>query len=417
MRLKFSVVLVLLFALTFAVFAQDEEETTEFQDLYSEVPTVRGEDGAFILGDPDAPVTVIEFADFLCPACQQYQPTITTFIEDYVLTGQAKFEYRFFLVIDPFLSGLSAAVGECAYEQGAFWTVNKELYRLAEAREIDENLISVIAENVGLDEAQLDTCVNEPRFFQYQEDIAYGQDLSVSSTPSIRVKAGDGLAGVLVVGDMYYDRSGVSVATLAEFVASETPEDHVLLVNQVLNDENSQDTSLIDDEDCAAPCWRGIVPGETTLEDAIAILEAQDDLGELNIQSNEVATAITFGDPLCCQLVSQDNQTVTLFQLNTAPLMTLGAVIERYGEPDLIEGAVITRSQTVHNLYFLDHNIVLFVFAEGADAPLSEESPIVGTVYVDPALYAEVLAGVPLSSWNGYQALSDYDLPAEPMGQ
>lgn len=415
MRLKLSVIFMLVLALTVGVWAQEDEATTEFEDLYSEVPTVRGEDGAFILGDPDAPVTVIEFADFLCPACQNYQPTVTSFIESYVLTGQAKFEYRFFLVIDPFLSGLSAAVAECSYDQGAFWTTNKEIYRLAEAREIDENLVSVVAANVGLDEAELDACVNEPRFFQYQEDIAYGQDLSVGSTPSIRVKVGDdGLAGVLVIDDVYYDRSGVSVETLGDFVTHETPEDHVLLVNQVLSDDYLHDTSLLDgDEDCDTVCWRGIVPGSTTLEEAIAILEAQDDLGELDVQTNDVATGIIFGEPNCCQVVSQDNETVTLIQLNTAPLMTLGAIIERYGEPDLIEGVVVTRSQVVHNLYFLAHNMVIFAFAEGADAPLSEESPIVGMVLVDPEVYQMVLAGIPLTEWDGFQALSDYDIPAE----
>lgn len=413
MRFKLSVIFVMLFAISFAVFAQDEEETTGFQDLYYEVPTIRAEDGAFILGDPDAPVTVIEFADFLCPACQQYHGAVNSFIQNHVLTGEAKFEYRFYLVIDPFLSGLSAAVAECSFEQGAFWATNEELYRLAEAREIDENLVSVIATNLSLDEAALDTCVNEPRYFQYQEDMAYGQDLSVASTPSIRVKVGDEPAGLLLVNDVYYDRGGISVATLGEFVVSETPENYVYKLNQALRDDYLQDTSLIEDSDCTALCWRGIVPGETTLDEAIAILEAQEDLGELIVQSNEVATGISFGDPTCCQLVSQDNETVTILQLGLAPLMTLGEVIEHYGEPSLIEGVLLTRSQIIHNLYFLEHNLVIFALAEGVDVALSEESPIVGAVYVDPVLYQQVLEGTLLAEWNGYQALSDYDLPAE----
>lgn len=413
MRFKLSVVFIMLLALTMSVFAQDEEATT-FEDLFSEVPTIRGEDGAFILGDPDAPVTVIEFADFLCPACQQYHETVNDFIEEYVLTGQAKFEYRFFLVIDPFLSGLSSAVAECSFEQGAFWTTNEELYRLAVAREIDDNLVSVVATNLSLDEQALDACVNEARLFQYQEDVLYGQELGVGSTPSIRVRVGDdSSAGVIQIEESLYQRGGVPAPILGEFVTSETPQDLVYVVNQALRDDYLNDTALIDDEECGAPCWRGITPGVTTLEEAIAILEAQDDLGELDIQTDGMSTSILFGEAPCCQLFSQDNEQVTILQANTAPLMTLGAVIERYGEPDLIEGVVFTRQQIIHNLYFVELNMGVFAFTDGVDSPLSEDSPIVGWVFVEPVIYQQVLSGTALAEWNGYQALSDYDIPAE----
>lgn len=412
MRFKFSVMLLALFAMSFSVFAQ-EDEATDYQDLFAEVPTIRAEDGAFVLGDPDAPVTVSIFADFLCPACQQYHATANDFIEEYVLTGQAKFEYRFFLVIDPFLSGLSSAVAECSFEQGAFWATNDELYRLAEAREIGDDLVSVVATNLSLDEEALDACVNEARLFQYQEDVVYGQELGVGSTPSIRVQVGDNPAGVLQIGENLYQGGGVALNILGEFVTSETPEDMVYLVNQALRDDNLSDRGLIEDEDCGAPCWRGITPGVTSLEDAIAILEAQDDLGTLDVQTDGVSTSIVFGEVPCCQLFSQDNEQVTILQLNTAPVMTLGEVIERYGEPDLIEGVLFTRQQIIHNVYFLDHNIGVFVFTDGVDSPLSEESPVVGFVIVEAELFEQVLAGSALSEWNGFQALSDYDIPAE----
>ena len=59
--------------------------------LFADIPQSRTEDGAFVLGDPDAPVTIVEFADFMCPHCQAYQTTVNRFIEQYVATGQAKF--------------------------------------------------------------------------------------------------------------------------------------------------------------------------------------------------------------------------------------------------------------------------------------------------------------------------------------
>src|SRR5215211_1662360 len=71
---------------------QTTASSVDFQALN---PT-RSEDGAFIIGNPEAPITVIEFADFGCPHCLEYKPTIEQFIRDYVVTDKARFEFRVF---------------------------------------------------------------------------------------------------------------------------------------------------------------------------------------------------------------------------------------------------------------------------------------------------------------------------------
>ena len=43
---------------------------------YSGIPQTRSDDGAFVLGEADAPITIVEFADFLCPHCQTYHATM-----------------------------------------------------------------------------------------------------------------------------------------------------------------------------------------------------------------------------------------------------------------------------------------------------------------------------------------------------
>src|SRR4051794_33993937 len=50
-------------------------EASAVTDIYSDIPQSRTEDGAFVLGDPDAPITIIEFLDWGCPHCQAYKPT------------------------------------------------------------------------------------------------------------------------------------------------------------------------------------------------------------------------------------------------------------------------------------------------------------------------------------------------------
>ncbi len=85
----------------------------EAADQYADIPKSRTADGAFVLGNPDALVRLIEFSDFLCTSCQNYETVIQHFIEQYVLTGEAQLEYRMFPVIDPVLSSLSASLVEC----------------------------------------------------------------------------------------------------------------------------------------------------------------------------------------------------------------------------------------------------------------------------------------------------------------
>ena len=76
-------------------------------------------DGGFVLGNPNAPITMIEFADFACPHCQEYHPMITQFLADYVVTGKAKFEYRVFPTAGGQLSEYTGQLLECAEEQKA----------------------------------------------------------------------------------------------------------------------------------------------------------------------------------------------------------------------------------------------------------------------------------------------------------
>src|SRR5688572_1885482 len=70
----------LLFATTSAR-SSDSKATPEVtaavvDNPYADIPFSRTVDGAPVLGDPDAPITIVEFADFACPPCQRYQPTM-----------------------------------------------------------------------------------------------------------------------------------------------------------------------------------------------------------------------------------------------------------------------------------------------------------------------------------------------------
>jgi protein-disulfide isomerase len=158
---------------------------------YDDIPQSRTADGAFVLGDPDAPVTIVEFADFLCPACQGYKPTIDRFLTEYVLTGQAKFEYRMLPTQGP-ISNFAAQLAECSDEQmeSGFWVAHDELFAITSSQRVDRNNVGrVLAERLDLDYAQLLECTS--RVNQVETDQRYAQQNGVTSTPTMRVRYGD----------------------------------------------------------------------------------------------------------------------------------------------------------------------------------------------------------------------------------
>jgi len=86
-------------------------------------------DGQPIIGDPNAPVTIIEFSDFQCPFCSRFhEQTLPTIMENYIDTGKVKFVYRDLpLSFHPNANPASIAA-ECANEQGKFWEYHNMLF-------------------------------------------------------------------------------------------------------------------------------------------------------------------------------------------------------------------------------------------------------------------------------------------------
>lgn len=161
-------------------------------DALSDIPRNRADDGAFVLGNPEAPITVIEFADFFCPACQQYKSDINTLIENEVKAGRAKFEYRMIVTAGGANMTYAGQMAECADElrPGSFWEAYEVLYDMASRNAFGNNASSVFAERMGLEVGELIACTRDSD--QVDIDSRYARSLGVSSTPTVLVKIGDG---------------------------------------------------------------------------------------------------------------------------------------------------------------------------------------------------------------------------------
>ena len=80
------------------------------------------------LGAPDAPVMIIEFAEFYCPFCAKFTwETFPQLERDYIRTGLVRYEMRN-LVVHGEHALLAAVAGECAHAQGKFWPFMERIF-------------------------------------------------------------------------------------------------------------------------------------------------------------------------------------------------------------------------------------------------------------------------------------------------
>jgi len=154
-----------------------------------------------VLGNADAPLTIVEFSDFSCPYCgaasgqakdmvdymKQNDPTwvapVPEIIKDYVNTGKAKLVYKYSIGH----SGAKPAtlVAFCLNDQGLFW----EMHDLAFANQDDVEDLSkmkMLAQSIRADMTKLNSCLDSNKYdSKLDEDEALGQQIGIGGTPAI----------------------------------------------------------------------------------------------------------------------------------------------------------------------------------------------------------------------------------------
>lgn len=165
---------------------------------YSSMETTQTDDGGWVIGSPDAPVTIVEFADFRCGHCQDYKSTVNQILEELVATGQARFEFRAFPVIQPRggatsdgYANMAHCAGTLSDEGAVFWQAHDMLYSYAEDgtsnSEAGRNLAS---EFDNFSYAELLECMEDNDFIQSNQQLA--RSVGVSGTPAMRFRGPDG---------------------------------------------------------------------------------------------------------------------------------------------------------------------------------------------------------------------------------
>lgn len=152
-----------------------------------------------VLGDPNAPVVIVEYSDFECPFCAQYFTGAYQQIkEQYIDTGVARLYYKDFPLenIHP-LARPAAIVANCIYEEqgdAAFYAFHDTLFGL-QGRLISVDNITRLAVASGMSPATIDACMNDPAYDdEITMDMNEGQSIGVNGTPSFVIN------GELVIG-------------------------------------------------------------------------------------------------------------------------------------------------------------------------------------------------------------------------
>jgi len=139
-------------------------------------------------GDPNAPVTIVEFADFQCPFCGRFATGAGRQIEEtYVQQGQVRMGYQHFAFLGP-ESLWAAEASECAAEQGKFWEYHDYLFEHQAGENqgaFTRDNLKVFTANLGLDTELFNSCLDTSKYADVvQNETASVQALGVRSTPS-----------------------------------------------------------------------------------------------------------------------------------------------------------------------------------------------------------------------------------------
>jgi len=373
---------------------------------YAGLSTFRRIDGGLVLGDPNAPVTIVVFEDFLCPHCQNYQPNLDTFIEEYVRTGQAQFEFRFYPLVDPQHSVALAKTAECVAAQALerFWDAHDLLFEFARRGRLD-NPADRVAQSLNLDAAALNACLD--RSIQFLIDTRLGQSALVAGTPAVRVRQNGGALELLFLGERPIDRGAPTIFQLRALMDGDGDVTIGPPERTLINERFLADTSLISGESCQPPCWRGIVPGETTLAEALEIARALDNIAIVNQGEQEFQFGLIDG-PACCQVSADGSQTVTAIILQFAPAMTLGDAIGKYGEPLFFRGQPYAEAEALLWFWYPDLHTMIQALVPGVDGMLQAESPIVAAYYLADIVMTEASQADVFKPWRGYVGYKDY---------
>lgn len=177
---------------------KDAEKTqaTDVQTPETQTPqkvqmSVFSENSSPILGDSNAPITIVEFGDYQCFFCNKFfHDTESQLQDNYIKTGKAKLIFKDFTIIGAD-SVVAAHAAHCADEQGKFWEYHDTLYNSWTGENNGwasaQNQLK-FAKQLGLDETKFTECMKSEKYKdKIQSSANDAKTLGLTGTPAFFV--------------------------------------------------------------------------------------------------------------------------------------------------------------------------------------------------------------------------------------
>ena len=182
---------------------QKQTEITKIQSL-----SVFTDNASPILGNPNAPITMVEFGDYQCTFCSKFfHETENSIITNYIKTGKVKILFKDYIILGQ--DSINAAnAAHCANDQKLFWEYHSMLYNNWAGENTgwaDLAHLHEFANTLGLDMDVFSTCMSDLKWNELVNLSSIdGQKLGVTGTPTFFV-INQNNEVVKITGAQHYD--------------------------------------------------------------------------------------------------------------------------------------------------------------------------------------------------------------------
>jgi len=149
------------------------------------------ENGSPLLGDPSAPITILEWGDYQCTFCYRFhQSSLNIILQEYIDSGKINLVFKDFPLNGPD-SILGAEAAYCAGDQGKYWSFHNELYsNWAGERTgwINYDSLNQFAKSVNLELDEFTSCLDKHKYKQKVLELEkFGKEIGIDATPSFLI--------------------------------------------------------------------------------------------------------------------------------------------------------------------------------------------------------------------------------------
>ncbi|MBN8548597.1 MAG: DsbA family protein [Deltaproteobacteria bacterium] len=199
-------------------FEQAREKSAPVQKQSTKLDSSSSDD--FVMGSPDAPITIMEFFDFQCGFCAKFNKTTFPQIKkQYIDTGKVRFVFRDYILSMHAMAVQAASLATCAQRQGKYFEMHEVLFEnpelLGQAKFQD-----LVMKVPSIDIEKMEACLQEPDLrvditddgpqpsVEARADMVEGDRIGVMGTPAFfigkTVPPGQEMSGVFIRGDQEF---------------------------------------------------------------------------------------------------------------------------------------------------------------------------------------------------------------------